>query len=83
MATMPCELSRLIPLAGNDVGDLNVYDGVDTNGELKLRVRIPAKQSKPFPFNPHVYFKRGMYIVFTQKIDGCFVQWRMRPHPNV
>ena len=80
LAKHALELALIIPLAGNDVGDLNVYDGVDTNGELKLRVRIPAKQSKPFPFNPHVYLRNGLYIDFTQKIDGCFVQYRLRPH---
>ena len=83
IARMPCELSQLIVLSSNATSDLNIYDGIDTAGELKLRLRQGASQSKPFRFQPHVYFKKGMYIVFTQKVDGCFVQWRMRPHPNV
>ena len=73
-----CELVQIIPLAGGNVGDLRVYDGEDAQGELKLRVRIPANGSRPFVFNPHVYMRKGLYIVFTEQIDGCFVQWRSR-----
>jgi len=73
-----CELVQIIPLAGGNVGDLRVYDGEDAQGDLKLRVRIPANGSRPFVFNPHVYIRKGLYIVFTEQIDGCFVQWRSR-----
>ena len=73
-----CELVQIIPLAGGNVGDLRVYDGEDAQGDLKLRVRIPANGSRPFVFNPHVYMRKGLYIVFTEQIDGCFVQWRSR-----
>jgi len=74
-----CELAQLIPLAGGNVGDLRVYDGEDAQGELKLRVKIPANGSRPFSFNPHVHLRRGLYIVFTEQIDGCFAQWKSRP----
>ena len=77
--TTACELAQIIPLAGGNVGDLRVYDGEDAQGELKLRVRIPANGSRPFVFNPHVYLRRGLYVVFTEQIDGCFVQWSSRP----
>jgi len=83
VARTPCELSQLVTLSSNDTCDLRVYDGIDTTGELKLRIRHGAHNSKVYRFNPHIYFKRGLYIVFTQKVDGCFVQWRMRPHPNI
>lgn len=79
LARRKCDLSLVIPLAGNDTGDLNVYDGEDTGGELKLRVRLPAKQSKPFHFPRPMRFKVGLYVDFTQKIDGCLVQWKTLP----
>jgi len=79
LSTSACELAHLIVLSSNATSDLKVYDGVDTNGELKLRLRQGASQSQPFPFNPHIYLRRGLYIEFVQKVDGCFVQWRQRP----
>jgi len=79
LSTSACELVQLIPLAGGNTGDLRVYDGEDAQGELKLRVRIPANSSRPFAFNPHVYLRMGLYIVFTEQIDGCFAQWKSRP----
>ena len=82
VAPTPCELSNIIPLAGGNTGDLRVYDGIDANGELKLRIRLPQNTSRPFVFTPHIYFSKAMYVDFTDQIDGCFVQWRMRPHPD-
>jgi len=74
-----CELAQLVVLSSNDTSDLEIYDGVDTNGELKLRIRGPSEQSKPYHFNPPIYFRTGLYLSFVQKVDGCFVQWRSRP----
>jgi len=79
LSNTACELSQLLILSSNATSDLKVYDGVDTNGELKLRIRGPASQSKPYPFNPHIYFRRGLYVEFVQKVDGCFIQWKQRP----
>lgn len=83
VAKTPCELSQLVVLSSNDTCDLRIYDGIDINGELKLRIRHPSERTQPFQFNPHIYFKRGIYLSFYQKVDGCFIQWRMRPHPNI
>lgn len=80
LAKHALDLVCLVPLAGNAVGDIKIYDGVDTNGELKIRIRPPAKDTRQLHFNPHIYFRTGLYIEFVQKIDGCFVQWRLRPH---
>ena len=79
LSVTACELAKVIPLAGGNIGDLSIYDGEDAQGELKLRVKIPANRSTPFVFNPHVYLRRGLYIVFTDQIDGCFAQWKSRP----
>jgi len=74
-----CELAQLVVLASNDTCDLEIYDGVDTNGELKLRIRHQSERSRPYHFNPHIYLRRGLYLYFKQKVDGCFVQWKSRP----
>lgn len=79
LSPIACELALLIPLAGGNVGDMSVYDGEDAQGELKLRVKVPTNRSTPFVFNPHLYLRRGLYIVFTSQIDGCLVQWTSRP----
>lgn len=73
------ELVQLIPRAGGNIGYMSVYDGVDTNGELKMRLKVPTNTSRPFVFNPHVYFRMGLYIVFEEQIDDCFVHWKLRP----
>jgi len=79
LSNCACELSHLVVLASNARGDLNIYDGCDTNGEHKLRIRPANSSNEILHFTPHIYFRRGLYIVFTQKIDSCFVQWRQRP----
>ena len=79
LSNCACELSHLDVLASNDRGDLNIYDGRDANGELKLRIRPANSSNEHRHFTPHIYFRRGLYVVFTQKIAGCFVQWRQRP----
>jgi len=79
LAKRKCDLSLLIPLSGGNVGDLRVYDGEDTGGELKLRVRLPSNQSKPFHFPRPIRFNVGLYVDFTEQIDGCLVQWKTLP----
>ena len=72
------DLAMLIPRGGGNIGMLTVYDGIGTAGPVKMILKVPKNNSKPFVFNPHVYFFTGLYIVFTDNIDDCFVQWRLR-----
>jgi len=74
-----CELSMLIPLSNGNVSDLRIYDGRDNSAPLRMRLRNPADITRPYPFDPHIYLQHGLYVEFTDKLDGCFVQWRMRP----
>lgn len=79
MSKHTCDLAQLGILSSNGISDLRIYDGVDTNGEYKMRIRTPNSQYRHLTFTPHVYFKVGLYIVFTQKVDSVWVQWRLRP----
>jgi len=80
LAKHALELALLVVTSSNDTCDLRVYDGVDTNGEYKLRIRILAERTRAFHFNPHIYFRNGLYIEFYQKVTNCTAQWRLRPH---
>ena len=80
LARHALELASIVPRADSSNGQISVYDGVDTNGEKKLGLKLAKNTSSPFAFNPHVYFRIGLYIVFENNIDDCFVQWRLRPH---
>ncbi len=74
-----CELALLIPRAGGNIGYLHVYDGENNQGELKFTLKFPKNNAFPYRFTPHVYFRKGLFIVFVDNVDSCFVQWRMRP----
>lgn len=74
------ELSQLILLSSNGTSDLRVYDGVDTNGDYKLRVRGPNSGMRLLHFNPHIYLRNGLYLEFYQKVDSVTVQYKLRPH---
>ena len=80
LAKHALELAQLVVVASNGTSDCRIYDGVDTNGEYKIRIRIPSEQTRSFHFNPHIYFRNGLYIEFYQKVTNCFVQYRLRPH---
>jgi len=80
LSARACVLSQLVVVASNATCDLRVYDGVDTNGEYKLRIRIPSEQTRSFHFNPHIPFSKGLYIEFYQKVTNCFVQWKLRSY---
>ncbi|KKN22377.1 hypothetical protein LCGC14_0915690 [marine sediment metagenome] len=73
------DLALIIPRANGSNGFITVYDGVDTAGTIRMRLKVLANTSFPFVFNPHVYFFTGLYIVFQNNIDDCFVLWRLRP----
>ncbi len=72
------DLVLIIPRADGSNGFITLYDGVDTTGGIKMRLKVLTNTSRPFVFNPHVYFFMGLYIVFENNIDDCFVQWKLR-----
>lgn len=54
-----------------------VYDGEDTNGELKLDLKVQYSQSFKFPEG--LYMRRGIYFYDDTKVQSALIRWRNRP----
>ena len=78
LAKHTLDLAMLIPRANGSNGFITVYDGIGTAGQVKMRLTVLSNTFRTFVFNLHVYFFTGLYIVFENNIDDCFVQWKLR-----
>jgi len=75
-----CELCEVVVTASNATATLKIYDGENTAGEVALQIKCASQQSRQIGFHHHVYFRRGLYVEFVQKVDYCFIQWRELGH---
>lgn len=75
-----CELCTIVITAKADKGEVRVYDGENTNGDLIAFLECLANRSQEFkPYKP-IYCRRGLYVDLIEKVYGVFVQWRELGH---
>lgn len=72
----PCWVYSMI---GNDYDSasslMNVHNGRDTGGEIKLDLSGTTYGSDIVVFNIPVYFSKGVYVNFASNGYSCFAQF--------
>jgi len=72
------ELIQILVVATTGSAQCRVYDGEDTQGELKLSFLVPY--SANFIFPDRMYMRRGIYFYRDTKVRGALIRWKERPN---
>ena len=60
---------------GTNASYVDVHDGVSASDPQVIRLRVPATQSVPFPFEDDLILERGLYLVFGTNLSSVTVLW--------
>lgn len=72
----PCLVSCLCGIGVADATNVyTIYDGFDTAGKAIMRLVAVAYTPDFRPFNPPLYFARGLYVDFTTNGSEVFAQF--------
>jgi len=53
---------------------VNLYDGSNSQGELKLSLRVPAGESRVLRYDPPLFFRQGLYASLGGEIAALTLQ---------
>lgn len=56
---------------------IDIYNGVDTGGEVIVKCRTAESRATPFHPPKPVYCRNGLYIDIKANCLGVFVMWRV------
>jgi len=71
--------SAIIKGDGAGTMEVDIYDGHDTDGEIKVSLRRSAADTMPISFNPPAYFSKGLYIYHRGNMQSATVQFMIEP----
>lgn len=71
------DLLQIIVVADTATSQWQLYDGENTNGDLKLNAKTPYTKSIVFPGG--LYMRRGIYFRNQTKVLSALFRWRDRP----
>ena len=77
LTPMAADLLQVIITHSTGTAQCRVYDGVDTNGDLKLDLKV--QYSRSFRFPEGMYMRRGIYFYRDTKVQSALIRWRNRP----
>lgn len=79
LSLRPCELCCVMLTAMTDIGQVNLYDGHNTNGERIAIIECLQNRSQMFCPHHHVPCRKGLYIERVKNVFGAFVMWKEVP----
>lgn len=77
ISSVPCDLLQVIVTHTTGTSKWQVYDGVDTGGDIKLDMKTPYTKSFTFPGG--MYMRRGIYFVRESGVHSALFRWRSIP----
>lgn len=79
VAKGPGTISYVILTANAAPCNASLYDGEDTNGEWIVSLKTTTAQSRPYAFDDHLYFRRGLYLAVDANVLGITIVWHGFP----
>lgn len=79
LSKMACEICMIALTCDTANGNVTIYDGENTNGEIVAVVKGLQNRTVDITVDHHIYCRRGLYVVLSPAVFGVFMQWRMRP----